>query len=277
MSNDFLDEAIFEHKPSHVFALFSGGDDSVCAAHLAAQHPRFNAVVLIDTGIAIEETHQHVRQTCKDRGWPLLVYKTPTNYDANVREHGFPNPSQHKWMFLLLKRRAVDALIRDYKVGRKDRIVLVTGQRKQESKRRMRTVTAPYRRQGAAVWVAPMWLWSRDERDAYQVNHSLPKNPVKANGLHVSGDCLCGAYADKGDLALLTMFYPAEAKRLIDLQAEVADRFPWAWDETAPKWFTQYKSGQAFLGDEFMPMCWNCVGDNGAGGRAVSEKGATHA
>lgn len=51
-----LDEAIETHDPSHVFALFSGGHDSLTATALTAKHPRFTAAVHINTGIGIEET-----------------------------------------------------------------------------------------------------------------------------------------------------------------------------------------------------------------------------
>ena len=39
---------------------------------------------------------------------------------------------------------------------------------------------------------------------------------------------------------------------------------PWEWDEQPPEWFLQYSKGQQFLGDAFMPMCWNCEKANEA-------------
>ena len=38
---EVIDQAVAEHKPSHVFALFSGGHDSLTSTHIAAQHPSF--------------------------------------------------------------------------------------------------------------------------------------------------------------------------------------------------------------------------------------------
>lgn len=254
---DIIQQAIDEYSPSHVFALFSGGDDSVCALHIAMQHPNFTAAVMIDTGIAVKETHDHARATCEKFGWPLLVYRTPENYDDAVRENGFPGPAVHNIMYSLLKERAVADLVRDHKIEHFDRIALITGVRKFESKRRMVSVTDPIVRSGARVWVAPMWDWTREQRDEYQAENGLPKNPVK-DKLHVSGDCLCGAYADKGDFEMLRMFYPIEAARIQKLRDEVISRFPWEWDEEPPAWFRKVKAGQRFIGDEFMPLCWQC-------------------
>lgn len=258
---DIIDTAIAEHNPSHVFALFSGGDDSVSAANLISKHPRFTACVLIDTGIALAEAHEHARDVCKAQGWPLLVYKSKYHYADIVRKHGFPGPSAHRYMYILLKERAVRALVREHKQGPRDRIMLVTGVRKSESARRMETVKDAVQRSGAALWVAPMWDWSRDERDLYQDTNNLPHNPVK-DKLHVSGDCLCGAYAHKGDMASLEIFYPEAANRIKALQKIVTKYHPWNWEEEPPKWISQYRAGQKFLGDGFMPLCWACENNN---------------
>lgn len=63
-----LDAAVEEHAPSHVFALFSGGHDSLCSTALAAKHSAFTAAVHINTGIGIPETREFVRSTCEERG-----------------------------------------------------------------------------------------------------------------------------------------------------------------------------------------------------------------
>ena len=42
---DLMNAAIEEHNPVAVFAMFSGGHDSLTATHIAAQHPKFTAAV----------------------------------------------------------------------------------------------------------------------------------------------------------------------------------------------------------------------------------------
>ena len=57
-----LDVAIRRYKPVAVFGMFSGGHDSICAVHMAAQRPEFTAAVHINTGIGIEQTREFVRR-----------------------------------------------------------------------------------------------------------------------------------------------------------------------------------------------------------------------
>lgn len=199
-----ITQAIEQYKPRAIFAMYSGGDDSVCAAHLASQH-NFTAAVLVDTGIAIKQAHEHAKQTCEAQDWPLLVYKSPYDYEALVLKYGFPGPSQHRVMYIQLKERAIDALVRDYKQGRRDHIMLITGVRKQESMRRLETVTAPIVKRKSKIWVAPMWNWSREERDQYIADNNLPRNPIKPL-IHVSGDCLCGRMLIRANLNYCTSF-----------------------------------------------------------------------
>ncbi len=254
---EIINRAIAEYKPLRVFALFSGGDDSVCAAHIASQARQFDGVVYIDTGIKIEQALVHARAVADRFGWPFRVVETPESYDEIVLQHGFPGPAAHRYMYIMLKERAVRRLLRETKQKRSDRIMLITGVRKHESQRRIKTVTAPVKKIKAQVWVAPMWEWTEKRKRTYMRDHGLPENPIKRI-MHISGDCLCGAYNDKGDLAILQIFYPAEAARIVQLQERVMQKFPWAWDEQPPKWWKNVQNGQMFLMDEFMPLCWQC-------------------
>ena len=65
-----LTEAVSVHRPAAVFALFSGGHDSLCSTTIASRHPQFTAAVHINPGIGIEETRVFVRETCSRKGWP---------------------------------------------------------------------------------------------------------------------------------------------------------------------------------------------------------------
>ena len=260
---EIIETAIHEYKPYKVFALFSGGNDSICATHLAAQASQFDGAVFVDTGIKVQQTLDHARAVAARFGWPFRVVETPMSYDEFVLKNGFPGPAMHKRMYIILKERALDKLIRETKTERMQNILLITGVRRYESRRRMVSVKSPIVKDGSKIWTAPMWEWTDEIKAAYMEKHDLPENPVKKI-MHVSGDCLCGAFNDKGDLALLQMFYPAEAQHILDLQEKVMQTHPWKWDEQAPEWFLQYSNGQQFLGDAFMPMCWNCEKANEA-------------
>lgn len=261
---ELLDGAIQEHRPSHVFALFSGGHDSVCSTYVAAQHPRFSGVVHVNTGIGIEETRGYVRDLCRTRGWPLLDLHPPDwTYRDMVLNEGFPGPAAHGYAYSWLKERALAKLVREHKSGTHDRIALVTGIRKQESQRRsISAKVQPVWRQKARLWIAPLFDWQAVHRLPFMAAHGLPRNRV-ADILHFSGECLCGAMKKQQERGLLKAFFPAAERQISDLEAEAAAAgTPCKWGERPPRWWLAKKRGQLALWNDLRPgpLCAGCDG-----------------
>ena len=247
--------AIQEHGPSHVFALYSGGNDSVCAAHVASQHPAFSGTVHIHTGIGIKETRRHAHTVASQQGWPFRVYRPArgNRYHELVVAHGFPGTFHHRKMYNRLKERSIERLMREHG-DRKRRIILVTGVRRQESRRRMGVLSEVDRR-GRRVWVAPIINWSAGDKELYMNSHGLPSNPVTAK-LCISGECLCGAFASKGELEEIRFYYPkaaAEIDRLAVLCREAGVHHKWG-EDPPPK----PDPLQLHLPDPTGHMCWSC-------------------
>jgi 3'-phosphoadenosine 5'-phosphosulfate sulfotransferase (PAPS reductase)/FAD synthetase len=247
-----LDEAIAEHQPSHVFAMFSGGHDSLVSTHLTAQHPRFSGVVHINTGIGIEETREFVRRTCERHGWPLLEYRAREGlYEERCLKWGMPGgPKHHEIMYHLLKDDQIKRLIREHKRGRFDRIVLVTGVRHSESARRMRLHPTPIRRDHSRVWVNPILKWSGIDVSRYVDEHELERNPV-VDKLHRSGECLCGALAHPRELEWIEFWYPDVAARIRDLERQCYERglrYRWGHIRALPTDPRQ----------QMLPLCYSC-------------------
>lgn len=221
-----LDIAIRRYKPVAVFGMLSGGHDSLCATHMVSRHPAFTGAVHINTGIGVEETRQFVRRVSQEMRWELWEYRAVDqgeDYDELVLEYGFPGPFHHRKMYSRLKERALDQVLRDFKTKRSDRIMLVTGVRRYESTRRMGTVQSINRR-GAKLWVAPLtWFQSR-HKHAYMEKHSLPRNEV-VDQLHMSGECLCGAFAKPGELEWLEFCgFSDVVERIRKLESQVEER-----------------------------------------------------
>ena len=220
-----LDDAIAEHDPSHVFALFSGGHDSLCSTALTARHPRFSAAVHINTGIGIEETREFVRDTCRAQDWPLLELhadRVEQTYEYIVDRYGFPGATGHPYVYRRLKERKIERLIREHKTHRGDRIILATGQRAQESVRRMRHADLAedgqgWRRIGAQVWANPIAQWSKSDVYRFLEAEGLRRNRV-SDLLHMSGECLCGAFARPGEMQELETWFPDVAAYLHELE-----------------------------------------------------------
>lgn len=240
--------AIAEYAPKRIFGLFSGGDDSLTAAHEAKRvlGSAMDAVVHINTGIGIPETRAFVGEASSALDWNLLEYSAKDcgqDYEQLVLAYGFPGPRHHTKMFNRLKERPLRALDRDNQGGNN---MLISGLRKAESGRRMRLKNKPIQKDGRRVWVAPFFYWSNDQVAEYRARIDLPKNPAKEY-LCMSGECLCGAYAQPGELAQIKFFFPPTGERLENLQRRViANGFPWRWDENPPKWWNKMKLAQKF-------------------------------
>lgn len=217
-----LDDAYDRHDPALVFALFSGGHDSLTAVTVSQDWARdrqvWLPVVHVNTGTGIPETRRFVISTAQENGWPLIELHPPRSYRSLVLEHGFPGPGSHdRYAYPRLKERCFRNLLRLAAPDRK--IMLVTGVRSDESERRTEHVERIQVR-GRTVWAAPIWNWSKLDCNRLIAERGLPRNEV-VDALHMSGECLCGAMAHDGELDEIAFWYPDKAAEIRALEDEV--------------------------------------------------------
>jgi 3'-phosphoadenosine 5'-phosphosulfate sulfotransferase (PAPS reductase)/FAD synthetase len=250
-SLEILDEALAAYPIVGTYWLFSGGNDSVIVGHLL--RGRYDAVLHVNTGTGVPETTQHVRDVAAAWGDRLhelhprnsyedlvlgkVIASTGPNAGKRAVWVGFPGPAGHKVMYRHLKdeplMRFRRSIVGDQ--GRTRKIMYLGGMRWGETERRFRNAEA-IDQDGAIVWVSPLVHWTDAHMSEYRARHRcdvlhehaphrlckpgmLPLNEVTAH-LHMSGECLCGAYAKPGELDEIEFFYPQTAARHRALERE---------------------------------------------------------
>ena len=197
--------------------LISGGNDSTTLAHMFRESATH--AIHANTGIGIAQTHEFVRQTCA--GWGLDLIETHgESYRDLVLDRGFPGPAMHWKMYTRLKERAIDEARRQLGVARSKTkcVALIAGRRREESRRR--AAVPLWERDGSAIWVSPIAMWTKLDLNTYREMHSVPRNEV-ADLIHMSGECLCGAFAKKGELEEIGFWFPEVRSQIEALEADV--------------------------------------------------------
>lgn len=252
-SHAILDEAIEAEVilPGRALAavalLYSGGNDSTVLSHMFRR--RATHAIHCNTGIGIEQTRQFVRDTCDAWGLPLLEYQPDPGegYEdlvlgecktkdgtRTVWQGGFPGPASHWLMYQRLKERSLEKARRELvKNPRRERVVFLAGRRREESKRRQDIPISE--RRGSTVWVSPLVHWTKLDLNMYRMMYDVPRNEV-SDLLHMSGECLCGAFAHSGELDEIGMWFPEVRAEIEVLQEKVAakpniprERCRWGW------------------------------------------------
>lgn len=226
-SEQIFDRAFDQHDPDTVYVLVSGGHDSLTTLHVTYSLPNveIDGVVHIDTGIGVPETREFVKQRCDDLGLDFIKvgsdYRLPREeYDSLVERYGFPGPAVHRWMYLNLKGKPLQRFVNEHD----EDVLLVSGVRQAESTNRMENIDdTGIQEKDGALWTSPLLTWTQQDINKYRDAHDLPTNPV-VNELHMSGECLCGAYADRRELEMLKIFYPDTARAIEVLELDVLDK-----------------------------------------------------
>lgn len=243
-ANDILDEAYWQLVETQgksltgIVVMFSGGNDSTVLAHLMRE--RATHFAHCNTTIGIEQTRQFVRDRAAEWNRPLIEVTPPpgSTYREMVVAHGFPGPASHWVMFRHLKERGMREVRRQFiDRPRAQRVIFLSGIRRAESSRR--SERDDFHREGSIIWVSPLIHWTNAEMASYRAAFNVPRNEV-ADLIHMSGECLCGAFAKKNEIDEIGFFFPEVRSEIEALQVEVRAaghpelRCTWGWGADRP-------------------------------------------
>ena len=193
-----------------IVTMFSGGKDSQVLAHLMRERTDYYGHA--NTGIGIEDTREYVRSVANL--WSVqLLERSPRpgrTYEEYVLAQGFPGPGRHGHIFNRIKGDCF-AQIKDAVVEHpyRQRVLFVAGRRFTESARREARKIPAWERNRSIAWVSPLRGWTAMDLTAYRSRFpDIPRNHV-ADEIDMSGECLCGAFAQPGELERLRTYPPA--------------------------------------------------------------------
>ncbi len=243
---------------SAVYAMFSGGHDSLASTIVASRMDGFQSVIHLNTGIGIEQTTQYVRDICAMRDWPLIELRPDVTYEELVHKWGgFPKGiNGHNSMLWYLKQKPLDRWIRDIPGPT---IRLVTGIRKAESSRRMNAeMSKPEHRRGRKLWTAPILNWSKADCMTLIETEGLPRNQV-VDLLHRSGECLCGAMARADEIHDIDQWYPEVGQRIhrLERELETLGLIACTWASAEANRLHEQQM-PLFSKDALAPLCFSC-------------------
>ena len=212
-----LEEAKQKYGVTEFMAGFSGGKDSVTALDIVHKLGKLYGVIYCDTGIGVQENKDFVINYCEKRKLELVIVKPKVGetYDDFVLKFGFPHEGKHNAIMGYLKSHP----LRDYSY-KHNGIGIISGVRKFESKRRGRTAKI-FSKDGALLWISPIIEWKTNQVWDYVRKNNLPLSPIYKT-LHLSGDCLCGAFSHFREAEMICQFYPELRNRIITLEKKLS-------------------------------------------------------
>lgn len=195
--------------------LFSGGKDSLATCHYLWKEQYLNEVLYCDTGIKARENFEFVLSTCNKYNWKLNVIspKRGETYEDFIRKFGFPHSGIHSTIMGYLKWHPIRKWARE-----NPGVCFVSGRRKKESKRRMRLQKYVERPEKNILMCSPLFYWN------YIKSNNIESSPVYRT-LHISGDCLCGSFAEKGEADIIATFHPELAKQIQCLESQYGKKW----------------------------------------------------
>ena len=212
-TDEVIHELVKRFKRTKFVVLYSGGKDSSMVAHLLHKKGMLDHLLTIDTGIAVGELWDFVKDETKRQGWSHVVRKSKYNFDDWVYRHGHPAHGAHRRVMGMLKYDTM----RTYMLHEldTDNSVYMSGVRGEtESVQRGQNYAYPIDNDGRMFMGRPIFYKTDSDVINYCVKNDIRISPAYEK-IHLSGDCLCGSYNDLLERYEISQHYPREYAEIL--------------------------------------------------------------
>ena len=223
-----------EHGRKRMYALASGGKDSMYVADRLVKMGRPESVVHIQINVGLKMTTDFLSDYCRKKGWPLAIIEPKDKFvfATHGLEYGFHSYGIHSVIVANLKY----ITMRDYILSEdREGHALISGVRRYESKRRMTKFPAPILRDGAMWFCAYAFYLSDSAIYGYVMKEGLAISPAYKMGFGTSGECLCGSFATHDEKMLIRQVDPHLAAYIEWLEDGIK-RFGMPMARRFPRW-----------------------------------------
>jgi len=229
-SIDIIESAIEKYNPSSIFVAYSGGRDSAIILDIASKIMASVEVMAIDTGLAHDEWRGMIESQVSRYPSARLTFVEGLGiewYQKNVLEYGFGyTPQQHSIYYRMLKERAINKLIAVRKIHYHDKIAFLTGVRRAESAKRLKTPDVMV--SGARLTINAIAHYDNQQAQIYHaLNLPFYDNPIYKQWSN-SGDCACN-WTCKISLETLERTSPILASKISRLSQDSVNRGGWKY------------------------------------------------
>jgi len=213
-----------EYGIQSLVCCFSGGKDSLVATHLVHKElediPLEKYVVFVDTTVMVPGTVDFVEKVSAEQGWKLKVLRPDPDFWTLAEKWGSPT-MKRRWCCYALKLKPIFLFVRKLKPQR----AMVTGLRREESKRRAQYPQIYYRKKGErsekGTWIgawgyAPIIDWTERDVLRYIRRFDLPIPPHYRLGIKET--CLCGAFGSVKQMRIVRGRWPEFYRKFIELE-----------------------------------------------------------
>ena len=205
-------EFVEEYCIRSLVCCFSGGKDSLVATHyVLSELEDVDIVKYVDTTVMIPIAIDYVKKVSRCFGWNLKILRPNPDFWALAEKWGCPTMNR-RWCCYHLKLKPIFEFVRDLVPQR----AMVTGLRREESKRRQKLPQVYFRKKPYAWSYAPIIDWTEKQVLTYIKEHDLPMPPHYR--VQIPETCVCGAFTNKKTMMIIKAQFPELFKKFLELE-----------------------------------------------------------